>query len=95
MQSLVEVGTIIILIGFFVVFIGIFYEFFKGIKKYNREKEDEEGKQEEKSEFGGVIFIGPIPIVFGSSKRISKWMMIAAIVITIILVLFYVIPFII
>ncbi|BBG25373.1 TIGR00304 family membrane protein [Sulfuracidifex tepidarius] len=97
MESLVEAGTVLILIGFFIVFIGMFYEFFKGVKKSttreNSEREEEE--QERKSEFGGVIFIGPIPIVFGSSKRISKWMIVAAIIITAILVSLYIIPFII
>jgi Protein of unknown function DUF131. len=34
-----------------------------------------------------VIFIGPLPIVFGSNKRIAKWMVIAAILITIVLVI--------
>lgn len=31
--------------------------------------------------FGGVIFIGPIPIVFGSDRKISGYMLVAAIVI--------------
>jgi uncharacterized protein (TIGR00304 family) len=25
---------------------------------------------------GGVVFIGPIPIIFGSDKRIARWMIV-------------------
>lgn len=37
-------------------------------------------------EGGGIILIGPIPIVFGSNRRIAKWMLLAALAITILLV---------
>jgi uncharacterized protein (TIGR00304 family) len=34
-----------------------------------------------KKEFGGVVLIGPIPIVFGSSKKAAMYAMIVALVI--------------
>jgi uncharacterized protein (TIGR00304 family) len=30
--------------------------------------------------YGGVIMLGPIPIVFGSDARIAKWMMILGLI---------------
>lgn len=41
-------------------------------------------------EFGGVIFLGPIPIVFGKGQRTSKWMLIGSIVFGILLIVFIV-----
>ncbi len=40
------------------------------------------------SKWGGVVFIGPIPIVFGSGPRMGRLMMVAAIVIAILLIVF-------
>jgi len=36
--------------------------------------------------FGGVVFIGPIPIVFGSDKKVAKWMIIVSLVVVILLI---------
>jgi uncharacterized protein (TIGR00304 family) len=35
--------------------------------------------------WGGVVLIGPIPIVFGSSARVSMWMLVLAAVVTVLL----------
>ena len=40
-----------------------------------------------KTEFGGVVLIGPIPIIFGSSKRAAMYVIIVAIVILVLLVM--------
>ena len=37
--------------------------------------------------FGGVVFLGPFPIIFGSDKKIAKWMIVAAFVLVILLVI--------
>jgi len=42
------------------------------------------------TEFGGVIFIGPIPIVFGKGQRSSKWMLVGSIVFGILMIVFIV-----
>ena len=36
---------------------------------------------------GGVIFIGPLPIIFGSDRKIAGYMMILAVVILVLLVI--------
>jgi len=41
-------------------------------------------------QFGGVIFIGPIPIVFGKGQRMGKWMLVGSIVFGILLIVFIV-----
>nr|MDO8045266.1 DUF131 domain-containing protein [Candidatus Baldrarchaeota archaeon] len=73
-------SNIILLTGFFLVFLGVMIIFlaiiifmFKSIK----------GKVETKG--GGIIFIGPIPIIFGTDIRITKWLIIIALMITLIL----------
>ncbi len=39
--------------------------------------------------FGGVVFLGPIPIVFGSDARMSKYMLVLAAVVTALLLAFF------
>jgi len=38
------------------------------------------------TKFGGVVLLGPIPIVFGSDKKIAKWMLVVALILVILLV---------
>lgn len=38
-----------------------------------------------KSKIGGVVFLGPIPIVFGSDKKVTKSMILVSIIILIII----------
>lgn len=74
-------GILIIFIGFMLIFIGALLEAEKSSQN--------EEKSENKTQAGGVIFIGPVPIVFGTSKDIAKWMLIIALVIAIILIVLY------
>lgn len=39
--------------------------------------------------FGGLVFVGPIPIVFGSDPQVSKAMLAVAVAVTIILIVFF------
>ncbi|BDC18971.1 DUF131 domain-containing protein [Acidianus sp. HS-5] len=78
-QYLDELGILLIMLGFLIVFLGIIYEAFKP-------KEENEGN---KTQAGGIILIGPIPIIFGSSKKIEKWMLIVALIIVVIMALLY------
>ena len=41
-------------------------------------------------QFGGVVFIGPIPIVFGKGQRMGKWMLVGSIVFGVLLIVFIV-----
>lgn len=80
-ELLFAVGLTIVFLGLILLTIGLLVELSK-----KREKSSNEEK-EEKTEYGGVIFIGPIPIVFGSNKKIAKTMLVIGIVIFIIFIL--------
>jgi len=73
MPDLVFIGVAIILAGFLVVFLSLMV--------VSRSSEGGERRTEVKG--GGVILIGPIPIIFGSD---AKWASIA-IVLTIVLII--------
>jgi len=82
-------GALFIIIGFVVLFAS--FTFYRAKSAIAQILEDENGEYEvhvEKPKIttGGVIFIGPIPIVWGSDKKVSKNMWYVAIIITIILV---------
>jgi uncharacterized protein (TIGR00304 family) len=66
MPDLVLIGISAILAGFVVVLLAIFMS----------GKSSEEGERHAQVRGGGVIMIGPIPIIFGSD---SKWTSIAVV----------------
>ncbi|MCI2415118.1 MAG: TIGR00304 family protein [Candidatus Aramenus sp.] len=84
MEGLIELGILLIFLGFLIVFLSVIYEALKN-------SEGNEEKRETKA--GGIILIGPIPIVFGSNKEIAKWMIVVALIITAILVALYVLAY--
>ncbi|MEM1626498.1 MAG: DUF131 domain-containing protein [Sulfolobaceae archaeon] len=74
--------SILLPLGFVLIFIGIILTIIGIIKEYSTKGESERRTE---TKAGGIIFIGPIPIIFGSDKEIAKWMLIIALVILIIL----------
>lgn len=69
-------GILFVIIGFIVLLFGLISG--KGIVEKN-------------AEAGGVIIIGPIPIVFGSTQRITIVLLILAIILVIVLLLFHIV----
>ncbi|MFP3229972.1 MAG: DUF131 domain-containing protein [Caldisphaera sp.] len=68
------IGFIIIMIGFIIIFVGAIYS---------------SGQQSnQKTEVGGVIMIGPIPIIFGNSWKAATIAIALAIVLMIIAIAF-------
>ncbi len=41
--------------------------------------------------WGGVVFVGPLPVVFGSDQKVTQWMLILGVVLFVALVVFTVI----
>jgi len=76
------IGYFLIFLGIMIIFITIFLFFFKSIK----------GKTETKG--GGIIFIGPFPVIFGTDIGIAKWLVVIALIIVLILLIITLIPFI-
>lgn len=74
--NLFSIGWLMVIIGFIIIFIAVVLMFIGSI----RGKEEIQG--------GGAVLIGPIPIVFGTSKEIVKVMLIVAIAIIIVALIF-------
>ncbi len=64
--SFMIIGVLLVLIGFILLIIGLLRE----------------SSRETRVEGGGVIIVGPIPIVFGSSQRVSMLLLVLAIILT-------------
>ncbi|MFP4655895.1 MAG: TIGR00304 family membrane protein [Methanohalobium sp.] len=71
-EKLLKFGTILIFIGFFMVFLGMIFAFIQGTGQ---------------NDFGGLIMIGPVPIVFGSSPEITITMLVIGLTILIVYLL--------
>jgi len=83
-NELLSLGFFMIIIGFFIVFVSIMILVFKSIK----------GAGKGEVEGGGVIVIGPIPIVFGTSKRVTEFLLILAIILFLLALVFFLLPYI-
>lgn len=70
MNGLVELGFLLIFIGFILVFLAILLSIMKLGGKV---------------EGGGVVLIGPFPIIFGTNKSIVKIALLIAIIVIIIM----------
>lgn len=79
-------GVILILLGFFVVMLSTMYEI--ACRKEQDTGREENTGREKKVRGGGVILIGPIPIVFGTDKRYALILMVLAIIIMLLAILF-------
>lgn len=77
MLDLVFVGIGIILVGFLVVFLATAI----------RGRSSEEGERRTEVRGGGVIMVGPIPIVFGSDAKWASVAMALAIVLIVVVLL--------
>ena len=77
---LTEIGVALIFLGFLLVFIGVILYFIALMSKATREKE-------EKVEAAGILFIGPIPIVVGTSSQVVKIALLITIAMILMLIL--------
>lgn len=87
---LIVAGVILIILGFFIVALGMMHE------SARREKQDTGGEENTghekkingKVKGGGVILVGPIPIVFGTDRRYALILMVLAIIIMLLAIVF-------
>jgi uncharacterized protein (TIGR00304 family) len=63
--SLFDLGVTLAFLGLIVIIIALIYEIFKNLKDQPQERKGQ-------TNVGGVILIGPFPIVFGNSKDVIK-----------------------
>ncbi len=90
-NALSVIPALIIFIGFILLFISPF----QGIpdNDYNNEPDQNvndynKDNAEKKSNFGGIVMIGPVPIIFGNNKKLVYISMIIALVIIILYIIF-------
>ncbi len=79
MIDLVTLGVIVIVLGFLVIFITTV------VSARSRKRDGDESRTELKG--GGVVMIGPIPIIFGTD---SKWASVAIILAILLVVLSFI-----
>lgn len=80
---LIIAGSSLIILGFLLVAFGTMQE-----KEGAEEEIPEEAGKETRVKGGGVIFIGPVPVVFGTDKKSALLIMILAIVLMILSITF-------
>ncbi len=74
------IGLAMVFLGFIIIFISFI------LPLYTR------SPRKTKSKGGGVILIGPLPIVFGSNRETLKWMMLLAFLLMAIAFVFMFLP---
>ncbi|MBE0516521.1 MAG: DUF131 domain-containing protein [Methanophagales archaeon] len=83
-MKLITVGFLLVVIGILVILAGIFSMAYQAWKTGGVEKPEVRG--------GGVVMIGPIPILFGTDIGALKFVMILAIVLMVIAALLILLP---
>lgn len=53
---------------------------------------EEEGSEGGRAKYGGVVVVGPIPIVFGNDSSVVKWAIILTIVVVVVFLLLLLLP---
>ncbi|KUO86336.1 MAG: hypothetical protein AT712_05810 [Caldivirga sp. CIS_19] len=82
----VDLLTLSILLAFILVVVGVMLI----IVDAARGKGGEEGRGNAK--YGGVVVIGPVPIVFGNDSSVVKWAIILTIVVVLVFALLILLP---
>ena len=81
---LIAAGMMLIILGFFLVAIGMVRSVRESASLEDRSQET----RDEKIKGGGVILIGPVPVVFGTDKRYALLLVILAIVLMLLSIIF-------
>ena len=79
------IPIIIIIFGFLI----LFFAPFSGSIERNEDRSEPNLRGESKKSFGGIIMIGPVPIIFGSSRKMVYALIGVAVVIIILIFVFY------
>ncbi|MET1159809.1 MAG: DUF131 domain-containing protein [Thermoprotei archaeon] len=79
MLTVWELTILLFLIAFIVIIIGVLLIFLNALR----------GSREARVEGGGVVVIGPIPIVLATSKRAAELLLILAIILTVLAIILF------
>nr|AAU83151.1 hypothetical protein GZ26G2_21 [uncultured archaeon GZfos26G2] len=83
-MKIITLGLLLVFIGFLVILAGVFSMAYQAWKTGAEEKPEVRG--------GGIIMIGPIPIIFGTDVAALKILMILAIVLMVIGAILFFLP---
>ena len=83
-MKIITLGLLLVFIGFLVILAGVFSMAYQAWKTGDVEKLEVRG--------GGIIMIGPIPIIFGTDVATLKILMLLAIVLMVIGALLFFLP---
>ncbi len=81
-EGLIGLGIVLVILGIILLLVGILISALSGTSRG-----EESG---EKTEVGGVVIIGPIPIIFGSSGKAALMAAVLGTVIMILAIILYV-----
>ena len=81
---LTALGIVLAIMGFFLVALGVMRSAKESARPEGRGKEQEEVKVKG----GGVILIGPVPVVFGTDKRYALLLVVLAVVLMLLSIIF-------
>ena len=100
---LTAIGIAITLLGIFLLIYGLVetpdfeqtpdYSVDEVMDEWNRVEETRKKEKERKVDFGGVVMIGPIPIVFGSDRKAAMLAMLLAILLMLLAMLTFAVYF--
>ena len=87
-------GMLLIMLGFFLGFVSLASRFMPASEDavMPAASQSAPSPASPSKKFGGVVFLGPVPIVFGSDRKISTAMLVLGIALTILLALFFFLP---
>jgi uncharacterized protein (TIGR00304 family) len=88
LSLLTSLGLIAFFLGIALMVLGIFLTMAKNRTEEKTEKESQAEDKRSKVRGGGVVLIGPIPIIFGSDRKTLLIAIIASLIFTIIYLLF-------
>ena len=82
MSGLIVASLLMLVVYIVLIAIGVLLIFIDSLRESRRESR--------RVEAGGVLIIGPLPIVFGTSERVARIVLILAIVLTVLAIAMYI-----
>jgi uncharacterized protein (TIGR00304 family) len=81
-SDLIVASLLMLIMSIVLIAIGVLLIFIDSLRESRRE--------DRRIEAGGVLIIGPLPIVFGTSERVARIVLILAIVLTVLAIAMYI-----
>ncbi|MGC9153035.1 MAG: TIGR00304 family membrane protein [Vulcanisaeta sp.] len=93
MMNAAYIISMAIALSVILMFIGILLIILDVVRSHREEgNEEKEREEKRKTGVGGVVLIGPVPIVFGNDPSIIKWAIILTIIVVVLFVVFALLP---